>query len=160
LRARVPGYMVPAEFVVLDRLPVGAGGKIDRRALLEAQQAQCAKSRRTVRPRSALEKALARFWAEVLGIQPPGVRDDFAGLGGDSLQAAQIIARVHEIFPLRRPLPNLAPTIERTAVLIAAGETKPGQTEKIATAFLRVESLSNAEVRAALRQPRAPASDG
>ena len=160
LRARVPGYMVPAEFVVLDRLPVGAGGKIDRRALLEAQQAQRAKSRRTVRPRSALEKVLVRFWAAALEIQAPGVREDFAGLGGDSLQAAQIIAHVHEIFPLRRPLPSLAPTIERTAALIAAGEAKPGQAEKIAAAFLRVESLSNAEVQAALRQPTAPASDG
>jgi amino acid adenylation domain-containing protein len=160
LRARLPGYMVPSEFVVLDRLPVNAGGKIDRRALSGARCVKQTVSKPMFRPRNALEKALARFWADALEVQAPGVRDDFVELGGNSLQAAQVIARIHELFSLRSPLRSLPPTIEAAAKIILAGEIKPGQAEKIATAFLRVEGSSEAEVEAALRRPAPRASDG
>jgi amino acid adenylation domain-containing protein len=159
LRARLPGYMVPSKFVVLDRLPVNTGGKIDRHALPEALPIKQTFSKPMFQPKNALEKALARLWADALEVQAPGVRDDFVELGGNSLQAAQMIARIHELFPLRRPFQRLPPTIEAAAKFILASEIRPGQAETIAAAFLRVESFSDTEVEATLRRPGSPASD-
>ena len=162
LKERLPQYMVPSVFVVLDRLPVNAGGKVDRRALPEPPRSRRSHATPTVSPRSALEKVLAAFWSDALAIQTPGVEDDFTELGGDSLQAAQIVARVQELFLLDKPLVMLGqtPTIEALAGFIIAHERVPGQSEKIASIFLRVESLPAADVVKALQKYQDSASDG
>ena len=162
LNARLADYMVPSAFVVLERMPVGAGGKIDRRALPEPSADAAARDARFVAPRTAVEKVLARFWSDALKIAEPGARDDFTELGGDSLQAAQILARMRELFAFDIAPVRLAeaPTIERLARLLVEHETEPGRSEKIAAVFLRVESLSNAEVAAALEKYRDSARDG
>ena len=154
LKTRLPDYMVPSAFVILDRMPVNAGGKIDRRALPEPSKDQLGVDARFIAPRSVVEKVVARFWGEALKIEAPGVRDDFAELGGDSLQAARIVGRVQELFRLDQPLVTLAQasTIEELARFIVDREAAPGQSDKIATAFLRVESLSSADVMVALEK--------
>ncbi len=154
LITRLPAYMVPARFVVLDRLPVSAGGKIDRRALPGFKKTPSKPGDRSVVPRNGLEKLLLEFWRDALNLEFLAVDEDFIELGGDSLQAAQILARVQELFPLTEPLVTLAqgPSIAALAKFILVHEAKPGQAEKIATAYLQIESMSDNEVEKVLRK--------
>ena len=162
LKTRLSDSMMPSAFVILDRMPVNAGGKIDRLALPEPSEDQAAFDAHFVAPRTAVEKVLARFWSDALKRDRPGLGDDFAELGGDSLQAAQIVARIQELFRLDQPLVTLAQasTIEELARLIVDHETVHGHSEKIAAAFLQVEGLSSADVTAALRRYKNTANDG
>jgi amino acid adenylation domain-containing protein len=154
LQGRLPAYMVPSQFVILDRLPLTAGGKVDCRSLPDPPKGERPASISSAAPQSALEKLLARFWSDVFGIDDPDVRQNFVEIGGDSLQAAQVVARIHDLFHLDPPLASLteAPSIEELACFITAHEKRKGESEKIADVFLRVESLSAAEVTAALEK--------
>ena len=98
LAARLPAYMVPAAFVQLDALPLNANGKVDRRALPLPDEGRPELETKFVAPRSAVERRLAGFYAEVLGLQTVGVEDDFFDLGGHSLHATQVISRVRDCF--------------------------------------------------------------
>jgi SAM-dependent methyltransferase/acyl carrier protein len=96
LGKRLPDYMVPSDYVVLETLPLSPNGKIDRRALrppVPGRPQLSAEFRAAERP---LERFLAALWAEVLGIDEVGKDDDFFELGGDSLQAAVVINRLQE----------------------------------------------------------------
>ena len=162
LKTLLPEYMIPAQFVVLDRLPLNAGGKVDRRGLPGAKDAPGARSARVAAPRSELEKLLWGLWREALQLDSVGMDEDFAELGGDSLQAAQVVARVGELFPLRKPLVALAeaPTVAALERFILAQETRAGQSEKIAAAYLQVQSMSDGAVKKALSQNPGIPSDG
>ncbi|MFE7577975.1 amino acid adenylation domain-containing protein [Streptomyces sp. NPDC057521] len=89
LAARLPEYMVPAALVRLERIPLTAHGKVDRRALPEP--ATAAASRASVEPRTADERTMVAIWAEVLGVERVGVTDDFFELGGDSILSIQVV---------------------------------------------------------------------
>ncbi|WCM49879.1 non-ribosomal peptide synthase/polyketide synthase [Pseudomonas sp. WJP1] len=90
LQAQMPDYMVPARILVLERFPLSANGKLDRRALPVPQWALGGYRA----PRNALESALATIWQEVLGVPQVGIDDNFFELGGDSLQVLKVISRV------------------------------------------------------------------
>ncbi|MDG2123711.1 MAG: alpha/beta fold hydrolase, partial [Verrucomicrobiales bacterium] len=96
LRAKLPDYMVPATFVVLDALPLTANGKVDRRALPEPTEADRQGSTEFVSPRTAAEEGLAEIWKQVLGITKVGVHDDFFALGGHSLLAVRMVDAANE----------------------------------------------------------------
>ncbi|HEY0606891.1 MAG TPA: phosphopantetheine-binding protein, partial [Herpetosiphonaceae bacterium] len=100
LHERLPEYMVPSAFVVLDTLPVTTSGKIDRKALPELDSAQLGQRSEFIAPRTPTETRLAQIWAEVLHLEQVGVHDDFFALGGHSLLATQVIARIRELFQL------------------------------------------------------------
>jgi amino acid adenylation domain-containing protein len=102
LRAELPEYMVPLHWLWLDKLPLNANGKLDRKALptLEIGQLQ---SQDYQTPRNELEQTLADIWAEVLKVERVGVRDNFFELGGHSLLATQIASRVQK--SLQRDVP-------------------------------------------------------
>uniref|UniRef100_UPI0025D47465 non-ribosomal peptide synthetase n=1 Tax=Pseudomonas sp. UBA4617 TaxID=1947318 RepID=UPI0025D47465 len=89
LLARLPDYMVPAQMVLLERLPLTANGKLDKRAL----PVPGAVSRGYVAPQGDIEEALAAVWADVLKLERVGSSDNFFELGGDSILSLQIIAR-------------------------------------------------------------------
>ena len=89
LQASLPDYMVPSRFVVLERLPLTANGKLDRAALPMPD----AQARQYVAPSNELEQTLAEVWAQVLKLAQVGVTDNFFELGGDSILSLQIIAR-------------------------------------------------------------------
>ncbi|MFF0226385.1 amino acid adenylation domain-containing protein [Streptomyces sp. NPDC004629] len=89
LAARLPDYMVPSAFVLLDRLPLSANGKLDRVALPEPEPASAVYRA----PESVGEQVLAGVYAEVLGLDRVGVDDDFFAIGGDSIRSIQVVAR-------------------------------------------------------------------
>ncbi|GAA1964512.1 amino acid adenylation domain-containing protein [Catenulispora subtropica] len=124
LRGRLPDYMVPADIMVLTAMPLGDNAKVDRAALPEP-----APRRRTgpaVAPRDEYEAAVAEVWAEILGTGAVGVDDDFFVLGGNSLQAARIAARLRERFACELRLRDVfvEPTVAGIARLLRdAGQT-------------------------------------
>jgi amino acid adenylation domain-containing protein len=116
LRERLPEYMVPGAFVVLDGLPRMPNGKLDRRAL-PAPDAAGEGGEAYVAPRTPVEQALAGVFAEVVRAERVGAADDFFALGGHSLLATRLVSRVREAFGIELPLRAVfeAPTVERLA---------------------------------------------
>ncbi|HEX7335226.1 MAG TPA: amino acid adenylation domain-containing protein [Pyrinomonadaceae bacterium] len=116
LRARLPEYMVPATFVFLEALPLNANGKVDRNAL-PASPISFRSAAEYVAPRTPPEEMLASIWANVLGIEEPGVRESFFDLGGHSLLATQVVSRIRDLFGVEVALRELfeEPTIEGLA---------------------------------------------
>ncbi|WP_147478328.1 phosphopantetheine-binding protein, partial [Pseudomonas viridiflava] len=94
LKTHLPNYMVPSHFVLLDRLPLTANGKLDRKALPvpDASQLQA----HYVAPQGELEQQLAAIWAHVLKVEQVGRTDNFFELGGHSLLAVQMLVHVRE----------------------------------------------------------------
>jgi len=121
LRARLPEYMVPTALVVLEAFPRTPNGKIDRAALPVPERSRPAQ-RAEVAPRTRTEEILAGIWAEVLGLERVGVEDDFFDLGGHSLMAARLMAKLRTATGLDLPLRNLfeRPTVAALAEAIDA----------------------------------------
>ncbi|MDG4801278.1 non-ribosomal peptide synthetase/MFS transporter [Micromonospora sp. WMMD980] len=95
LKDTLPEYMVPAAFVTLDALPLTPNGKLDRKALpapVVTREASVA----LVEPRDDTERALAAIWSEVLGVATLGIDDDFFDLGGHSMLATQVVAKIRK----------------------------------------------------------------
>ncbi len=107
LEARLPAYMMPSAFVLLDELPITPNGKIDRRrfpAPGAAPGGSPESGRAPVAARDATEERLLAIWKELLGVERIGVEDDFFALGGHSLLATQAISRVRQAFGVELPL--------------------------------------------------------
>ncbi|MCY1043070.1 amino acid adenylation domain-containing protein, partial [Corallococcus sp. bb12-1] len=98
LRQHLPEYMVPAAFAVLDALPLGPNGKLDRKALPapDSAGAEDLNASDFVAPRDETEQKLADIWAQVLGRPRVGVHDNFFDLGGDSIISLQVVARARQ----------------------------------------------------------------
>jgi hypothetical protein len=90
LAGKLPDYMVPAAYVKLDTIPVTSNGKQDRKAL-PAPDGEAYLSRPYAAPEGEIETALARIWAEVLGVEQVGRHDNFFELGGHSLLAVRVL---------------------------------------------------------------------
>jgi fengycin family lipopeptide synthetase B len=96
LLAKLPPYMVPSAFVVLDALPLTRHGKVDRKALPAPDQSNVAHAANYIAPQNEIEQKLAGIWAEVLRLERVGVHDNFFSLGGDSILSIQVIARANQ----------------------------------------------------------------
>ncbi len=94
----LPGYMVPQEVVFLEALPLTPNGKVDRRALPAPEAAGRAVDAEHAPPEGPVEEALAAIWREALGVERVGRDDHFLELGGHSLVATQVVARVRNVF--------------------------------------------------------------
>ena len=120
LFSALPVYMVPADFVVLESLPLSSTGKVDRRALPAPGRRSAAAG--FVPPRTPVEERLAAIWGALLAREAVGVEDNFFDLGGHSLLATQVISRVRESFGVDLPLRLLfeGPTVEALAAAVEA----------------------------------------
>ncbi|MCP4567363.1 MAG: non-ribosomal peptide synthetase, partial [FCB group bacterium] len=96
LRESLPEYMVPAAFVVLRELPLLPNGKVNRRALPEPEATRPQPDAYAA-PATALEKAVAEIWQEVLGLERVGLDDNFFDVGGHSLLLAQVRVRLRQV---------------------------------------------------------------
>jgi len=97
LALSLPDYMIPSAFVRLAVFPLTANGKIDRAALPAPETARLESGSDFRAPRNDVESAIARVWAEVLGLPRVGIDDNYFALGGDSIKALQIVSRLHRV---------------------------------------------------------------
>ncbi|OYE00596.1 non-ribosomal peptide synthetase [Nostoc sp. 'Peltigera membranacea cyanobiont' 232] len=123
LQEKLPSYMVPAAFVILDSLPLTPNGKVDRRNLPACDRTRPDLEETFVAARNPIEKTLAVIWTELLGLERIGVNDNFFCLGGHSLIATQILSRVREVFQVELSFQQIFanPTIAGLAQLIKQG---------------------------------------
>jgi amino acid adenylation domain-containing protein len=117
LKQQLPEYMVPSAFVFLASLPLTPNGKLDDRALPDPASQDASEFTEYVAPRDETERILCRVWSEVLRVGRVGLDDDFFAIGGHSLLAARLFARLDEIFGHSLPLGVLfsAPTVRTLA---------------------------------------------
>ena len=115
LRATLPEYMVPSNFVTLPVFPLSPNGKVDRNALEAIRQEMEKANRVYIPPRTEQEKLIADIWSDLLQVDQVGIRDDFFELGGTSIVAMQIMARLERETGKRLPLAGLftANTVEK-----------------------------------------------
>ncbi len=132
LKEKLPEYMVPSAFVLLDAFPLTPNGKVNRRALPEPEESYL--DSEYVAPRTPAEEILAGIWAQVLGLRQVGgqsvigpqsaigVHDNFFELGGHSLLATQLMSRVRQVFQVELPLRSLfeSPTVAELVQCIEA----------------------------------------
>jgi amino acid adenylation domain-containing protein len=125
LKERLPEYMVPSAFVQLEHLPFTPNGKLDRNKLPLPEDSAMQSGIRFVAPRTALEKQLAEIWEELLGKSPVGVTANFFDLGGHSILAVRLIARIERDFGKRIPVALLfqSATVESLAQVLAATDS-------------------------------------
>ncbi len=103
-KAKLPPFMVPSTFVVVEAFPTTANGKLDRQALPAPDGSRPTLEREYEAPQTPFEESLAEIWGEVLGVEQVGRHDDFFDLGGHSLLAVKMVSRVHERFDIELPL--------------------------------------------------------
>jgi amino acid adenylation domain-containing protein len=119
LSEKLPDYMVPNNFVMLDRMPLTSNGKMDRKALPEPENLR---PESYVAPRTEVEQRLAGIWSSMLGVKRIGVNDSFFELRGNSLLATQLVSTVREQFQIELPLRVIfdSPTVAGIAAYIEA----------------------------------------
>ncbi len=141
LRERLPEYMIPSGYLVMDHLPLTSSGKVDRRAL---PRVDSSRADLFVAPVSPEQQAIAAIWSELLGVDKIGLNDNFFELGGHSLLATQVISRLRSVFKVELALRSLfeAPTI--------AGLAQRIETERRAGQGLRAPAIERVERGAGL----------
>ncbi|MGA9771717.1 MAG: amino acid adenylation domain-containing protein [Blastocatellia bacterium] len=123
VKSRLPEYMTPSTFVILDAMPLLPNGKIDRRSLPAPDLSRPDLERAYVAPRNRVEKTLTKIWSELLGVSEVGIHDDFFELGGQSLLATRAVSRVREALQIDLPLRSLFenPTVAELAKRLGTG---------------------------------------
>jgi amino acid adenylation domain-containing protein len=130
LQRKLPEYMVPGSFVMLEKLPLTPSGKLNRKALPAPEAIGFEQERPYIAPRDEVELRLTGIWEKLFGVQGISIRDSFFDLGGHSLLGVQLMARIHEQFGSDMPLGFLLqnPTVERLASLLRQKTTAPRRT--------------------------------
>jgi aryl carrier-like protein len=147
--AGLPSYMIPAVFVALDRIPLTAQGKTDRRMLPDPADGHLEQSGEFTAPRTPVEMVVAEIWRTVLGADRVGAHDSFFALGGDSIRAMHTVARVRELMGTELPLRELlgAPTVAEQASLLLAHD-QDGSVREFAEAFAAFDEAAEASTTA------------
>jgi hypothetical protein len=149
LAARLPSPMIPACFVSLERLPMTSHGKVDRRALPPPDRAR-SDGGDHVPARTPTEREICRIWSSVLGIDGIGVHDSFFALGGHSLAATKVAARMSEAFGVPLPLAVIfgKPTIAALAATLDDYDAAAPSVEQL---LAEIEQISDDEAREQLQ---------
>jgi amino acid adenylation domain-containing protein len=149
LKAKLPEYMVPSAFVVLDSLPLTPNGKVDRKALPSPDRDSADLEQLYVAPRNAAEEIIAGIWAEILGRKRLGVHDNFFDRGGHSLKATQVVSRLRKVFQSEIPLRHLFefPTIAELAAVIDSTTKTQSIDEKLDGLLTEIEAMTEIEAQ-------------
>jgi thioesterase domain-containing protein/acyl carrier protein len=120
LKDRLPEYMVPADFIFLETMPLTPNGKVDRKALPAPEAREVERPEDFVAPRDNFELTMTRLWEQILNTRPISVRDNFFELGGHSLAAARLMGQVEKQFGKNLLLTDLlqAPTVEELVAMV------------------------------------------
>jgi acyl carrier protein len=142
LAQKLPEYMVPSAFVVLESLPLTPNGKVDRRALPTPEPIKSELAGSYVAPRTPVEEVLVKIFAEVLGLKRVGIHDNFFELGGHSLLATQLVSRVRDAFGVELPLRSVfeAPAIAQLSQVIESLKESKAQSQAPALVPISRES--------------------
>ncbi|MFP5265686.1 MAG: amino acid adenylation domain-containing protein [Blastocatellia bacterium] len=134
LKERLPDYMVPSAFLMLEELPLTASGKLDRRSLPLPEESSFRSEAAVAAPTEPVELQLLHIWEEVLKVQPIGIEDDFFELGGHSLLAVRLMEHIEKHFNVELPIAVLfhGPTVSRLARLIREKTTPDSNTPLVA----------------------------
>jgi hypothetical protein len=153
----LPLYMIPSVFVALEKLPLTASGKVDRRALPAPETIDNATGPEYVAPRTALEQVLAGIWRDVLAVERVGIYDNFLNLGGHSLLAMRCVSGIRQVFRIDLPLRVLfeSANLAELAQALPAYEQQPGALEKIARVMQKVKGVTREELQNQLLKRRA-----
>ena len=167
LKTKLPDYMMPSSFVVLDKFPLTPNGKINRKALPAPVSDRADSKQPFTPPRTPTEEALAKLWRELLGQPEIGIDDNFFENGGHSLLAMQLMARARNEFQTELSLRNVfeAPTIAELAVILDRKKDQPAvpalqpltRAQRISAEHAlelldKLDELSDTEVESLLQQ--------
>jgi amino acid adenylation domain-containing protein len=162
LEERLPEYMIPASYVLLDTLPLSPNGKIDLEALPPPDRARPELDKSFVAPSTEVEEQLAKIWTMVLNLESVGTHDNFfTELGGHSLLATQVVSRIRDTFGVSLPLQNFfeTPTVAKVAeCIIRLKQEHPNAPDELGGPITQVqpdtdidvEKLSDEEIEALL----------
>jgi hypothetical protein len=153
LRARLPDFMVPAAFVLMERFPVTPAGKVDRRALPAPDAGRPAVVHRAA-PTGDLEQAIASIWRDVLQTEEVGADDNFFDIGGTSLLIARVHARLSAIQPSAISIVDMFqfPTVRALAARLAEGAAPDADVAAVVTEADAVRSGQQAAGALRLRE--------
>jgi thioester reductase-like protein len=146
LSQKLPTYMIPNAFIILDHFPLMPNGKIDRNALLTPDMRALAISREVIPPQTATEKALSMLFESILKVEDVGIQDDFFALGGHSLLLTQLFFQLRENFQVDCRLQDLflMPTITQLANFIDSGQQEKPNRQVL---DLNVEAILDPTIR-------------
>jgi acyl-coenzyme A synthetase/AMP-(fatty) acid ligase/acyl carrier protein len=153
VKEKLPDFMVPSYFVVMDKLPLTPNQKIDRKALPAPARDKARPEAAYIAPRNELHRTIASVWQQVLNIQKVGMNDNFFELGGHSLLLVRVYYKLSEIIDKKFNLTDLFkyPTVGTLAEYLAGGKEEAGAAQ---------ESAKRAEARRAAIQQRRQARQG
>ena len=126
LKQKLPEYMLPTSFVLLEKLPITPSGKVDRKSLPAPDTSALSLRSSYVAPRTDTEQQVSQIWSQILKLDKIGIHDNFFELGGYSLLGTQILTRVRKIFAINIPLkvlfesPNITEFANRIDTLYLA----------------------------------------
>jgi amino acid adenylation domain-containing protein len=149
LREKLPDYMVPSAFVMLDELPLTPNGKVDRRALPAPTGARPDMEADYVAPRTPVERVVAGIWCELLGLERVGLNDNFFTLGGHSMLATRVVFRLSQALLVDLSLHSLfeTPTVAGVVQAVTKIWGSREVVEQVAETFLEVAQLSEEELK-------------
>ncbi len=149
LGRRLPSFMVPSAFVIIDAMPLSPNGKVDRKRLAQVREVSPERGAEYVAPRSALEKTISEVWCAVLNVDRVGAHDNFFDLGGSSLLMPRAQSKLSALLGRKLQLMTLFqyPSVSSLAAFLSQ-ETSP------APAFARAEQAANA-MRSSRSRPAA-----
>ena len=154
LKEKLPDYMIPPAFVLLDEIPLTATGtgKVDRRALPEPGHSRPDLETPFAGAKTPVEQELSQIWAEVLSLEKVGIHDNFFDLGGHSLAATRVVSQVLKQFQVELSLESLfrSPTVAEMAAVIVEHQGRKLEQKELNRIVTELESLSDEEAECQL----------
>lgn len=149
LDSKLPAYMVPSAFIVMDKFPLSPNGKLNRKALPEPDNLRPDLEQDYIAPRNDVEKVLSEIWSQCLNVEQVGVDDHFISLGGNSLSATQVISRIRDLFQVELPISyGFNSTVAELSIkLDDVGNENNFNIHETASVYLQVSNMSESEMQ-------------